>query len=95
VRLLDIKAYIAQYSPNAARLLAARLLRRSRRLAVPSPNFDNLEVIRSAAIVAAHALMEQNCELDDDVARVFTRHVGDALTEQMRRIGLMIQGAAS
>jgi plasmid stabilization system protein ParE len=34
-RLLDIQAYIAQYSPKAARLVTTRLLRRSRRLAVP------------------------------------------------------------
>lgn len=34
-RLLDIQAYIAQYFPNAARLVTARLLRRSRRLALP------------------------------------------------------------
>jgi plasmid stabilization system protein ParE len=34
-RLLDIQAYIAQYSPDAARLVVARLLRRSRRFAIP------------------------------------------------------------
>jgi toxin ParE1/3/4 len=34
-RLLDIQTYIAQYSPKAARLVTARLLRRSRRLAIP------------------------------------------------------------
>jgi toxin ParE1/3/4 len=34
-RLLDIQAYVAQYSPKAARLVATRLLRRSRRLATP------------------------------------------------------------
>jgi len=34
-RLLDIQTYIAQYSPKAARLVITRLLRRSRRLAVP------------------------------------------------------------
>lgn len=34
-RLLEIQAYIARYSPRAARLVAARLLKRSRRLAEP------------------------------------------------------------
>jgi toxin ParE1/3/4 len=34
-RLLEIQAYIAQFSPKAARLVATRLLRKSRRLAVP------------------------------------------------------------
>lgn len=34
-RLLDIQAYIAQDSPQAAREVAARLLRRSRTLATP------------------------------------------------------------
>ena len=34
-RLVDIHDYIKQYSPTAARLVVARLLRRSRRLAVP------------------------------------------------------------
>jgi toxin ParE1/3/4 len=34
-RLLEIHAYISQYSPKAARSVAARLLQRSRKLAVP------------------------------------------------------------
>ena len=34
-RLLDIQAYLAQYSPKAARLVVAWLLRRSQRLAAP------------------------------------------------------------
>ena len=34
-RLLEIQAYIAQYSPSAARSMAARLLQRSRRLGIP------------------------------------------------------------
>jgi toxin ParE1/3/4 len=34
-QLLDIQAYIAQDSPTAARLVVARLLRRSRRFAIP------------------------------------------------------------
>jgi toxin ParE1/3/4 len=34
-RLLDIQTYIAQFSPKAARLVTARILKRSRRLASP------------------------------------------------------------
>ena len=34
-RLLEIQAYISQYSPKAARLVASRLLQRSRKLVSP------------------------------------------------------------
>jgi toxin ParE1/3/4 len=34
-RLLEIQAYISQFSPKAARSVASRLLQRSRRLASP------------------------------------------------------------
>jgi toxin ParE1/3/4 len=34
-RLLEIQAYISQYSPKAARSVTARLLQRSRKLASP------------------------------------------------------------
>lgn len=56
---------------------------------------DRLELIRSSVVVVAHALMEQNCELDDDAARVLRYHVTDALTDQMVQIGLLILGGAS
>jgi hypothetical protein len=51
---------------------------------------DRLELIRSSVVVVAHALREQNCELDDDAARVLGYHVTDALTEQMVQIGLLL-----
>ena len=54
-----------------------------------------LELIRSSVVVVAHALREQNCELDDDAARVLGHHVTDAITEQMVQIGLLIHGGAS
>jgi hypothetical protein len=54
-----------------------------------------LELIRSSVVVVARALMEQNCEVDDDAARVLRHHVTDALTDQMVRIGLLIDGGAS
>jgi hypothetical protein len=54
-----------------------------------------LELIRSAVVVVARALMEQNCELDDDAARVLRHHVTDSLTDQMVQISLIIDGDAS
>jgi hypothetical protein len=54
-----------------------------------------LELIRSAVVVVARALMEQNCELDDDAARVLRHHVTDSLTDQMVQISLIIDGGAS
>jgi hypothetical protein len=56
---------------------------------------DRLEVIRSSVVVVARALREQNCEIDDDAARVLVRHVTDGLAEQMGQIGLLIRGVAS
>ncbi len=56
---------------------------------------DRLELIRSSVIVVAHALMAQNCELDDDAARVLRHHVTDALTEQVAQLGLLLPGGAS
>jgi hypothetical protein len=54
-----------------------------------------LELIRSSVVVVAHALMEQNCELDEDAARVLRYHVTVALTDQMVQIGLLLHGGAS
>lgn len=54
-----------------------------------------LELIRSSVVVVAQALVEQNCELDGDAARVLRHHVTDALTDQMVQIGLLIRGGAS
>jgi hypothetical protein len=56
---------------------------------------DSLEVIRASAIVVAHALQEQSCEVDNDAATVLTRHVSDALTREMIQLGLLIAGFES
>jgi hypothetical protein len=54
----------------------------------------NLELIQSAAIVVAHALREQNVELDDDAADVLRRHVSDALQDQIESIDSLLGGVA-
>lgn len=51
-------------------------------------------LICSTAIVVAHALREQNVELDDDAADVLRRHVGDELQEQIEGIDSLL-GASS
>ena len=56
---------------------------------------DNLEIIRSSATAVAHALNEQNCDADSDAATMLRHHVADALTQQVKEIGIMIQGDAS
>lgn len=56
---------------------------------------DRLELVRSSVVVVARALQQQNCETDDDAARVLRHHVTDALTEQVAQIGLLIRGSAS
>ena len=53
---------------------------------------ESLEVIRASANVVAHALQEQSCEPENDAATVLTRHVSDALTRQMIRLGMLIAG---
>jgi hypothetical protein len=53
---------------------------------------EGLEVIRASANVVAHSLQEQSCEPENDAAMVLTRHVSDALTRQMIRLGLLIAG---
>ncbi|HEV2272399.1 MAG TPA: hypothetical protein VGR92_23335 [Steroidobacteraceae bacterium] len=45
-----------------------------------------LRHIQSAAIVAAAALRRQNCELDEDIARLLQRCVCDALHEQVEKL---------
>jgi hypothetical protein len=51
---------------------------------------DDLKVACSCAIVVQHALMQQNCELDSDAARVLKRCVGDELDRQIERIDLLL-----
>ena len=46
----------------------------------------HLRHVQSAAIVAATALRQQNCELDEDIARLVRRCVCDALHEQLEKL---------
>jgi hypothetical protein len=55
----------------------------------------NLELIQSVAIVVAHALREQNVELDDDAADVLRRHVSDALQDQIEGMDSLLGVVAS
>ena len=45
-----------------------------------------LSEIRATVVVAAAALRHQNCELDDDVARVLQRSVADRISEQIEQL---------
>ena len=46
----------------------------------------HLRYVQSAAIVAVAALRRQNCELDEDVARLLQRCVCEALGDQLERL---------
>ena len=50
--------------------------------------------ISSTAIVVAHALREQNVQLDDDAACVLRWHVSDPLFEQILRLKRIIDRGA-
>ena len=51
---------------------------------------EKLDLVCSCAIVLEHALMEQNCELDEDAARVLKLCIGDELDRQIERIDLLL-----
>jgi hypothetical protein len=51
---------------------------------------QQLDLACSCAIVVAHALTEQNVELDDDAALVLRRHVSNPLYEQVLRIDRLL-----
>jgi hypothetical protein len=53
-----------------------------------------LERIRSTAVVVAHALRQQNVQVDDDAACVLRWHVSDPLYEQVLRLKRIIAGGA-
>ena len=46
----------------------------------------HLRLAQSAAIVAVAALRQQNCELDEDIARLLQRCVCDSLGEQLEKL---------
>ena len=51
---------------------------------------NELDFICSCAIVVRRALIEQNCELDEDAARVLKRCVSDELAGQIERIDVLL-----
>jgi DNA anti-recombination protein RmuC len=50
---------------------------------------SHLRQVQSAVVVAVAALRQQNCELDEDIARVLQRSVADRLHEQIERLEAM------
>ena len=55
----------------------------------------SLELIQSTAIVVAHALREQNIELDGDAADVLRRYVSDPLQDHIEGMNSWIDGVES
>jgi hypothetical protein len=53
-----------------------------------------LRQVQSAVAVAAAALRQQNCELDEDIATVLQRSVADRLHEQIERLEAVTRMAA-
>ena len=49
-----------------------------------------LEVVRSASTICATALRHQNCEIDEDVATVLQRNVGDKVGEEIERLNRLL-----
>ena len=46
----------------------------------------HLRHVQSAVIVAVAALRRQNCELDEDIARLLQRCVCDSLEDQLEKL---------
>jgi hypothetical protein len=55
---------------------------------------SHLRQVQSAVVVAVAALRQQNCELDEDIARVLQRSVADRLHEQIERLEAVTRMAA-
>jgi hypothetical protein len=60
--------------------------KRRRAGAPPEDVTLHLRHIRSAVIVAIAALRRQNCELDEDIARLLQRCVCDRLDDQIEKL---------
>jgi len=69
----------ARPSPDTARAGTLRKIR------------NELDFICSCAIVVRRALVEQNCELDEDAARVLKRCVSDELAGQIELIDVLLE----
>jgi len=50
-----------------------------------------LRQVQSAVVVAVAALRQQNCELDEDVARVLQRSVADRIQDQIERLETLMR----
>jgi hypothetical protein len=53
----------------------------------------HLRQVQSAVVVAVAALRQQNCELDEDVARVLQRSVADRIQDQIERLEALMRAA--
>jgi hypothetical protein len=53
----------------------------------------HLRQVQSAVVVVVAALRQQNCELDEDVARVLQRSVADRLQDQIERLERLMRAA--
>lgn len=60
--------------------------KRRRAAAPPEDVTLHLRHIRSAVIVAIAALRRQNCELDEDIARLLQRCVCDRIDDQIEKL---------
>ena len=61
--------------------------RKRRRAGAPPEDVTlHLRHIRSAVIVAIAALRRQNCELDEDIARLLQRCVCDRIDDQIEKL---------
>jgi hypothetical protein len=85
----------AAKATEPARAAGADALRREHDLLRPAAGAlreirQQLDLACSCAIVVAHALTEQNVELDDDAALVLRRHVSDPLYKQVLRIDRLL-----
>ena len=53
----------------------------------------HLRAVQSAVVVAAAALKQQNCELDEDIATVLQRSVADRIQDQIERLETLMRMA--
>jgi hypothetical protein len=51
----------------------------------------HLRQVQSAVVVAVAALRQQNCELDEDVAKVLQRSVADRIQDQIERLETLMR----
>ena len=87
-RLLEIQAYISQYSPKAARSVAARLLQRSRKLASPPTSGRRLPEYPEAEL---REVLERPFRLiylvkDDRIEILTVKHFRQRLPRNPKRI---------